>query len=206
MLLLCAASACAPTPDAAEAEGEESTSIESAGAALSTSPNSTFYRITRPDVRRCAYPICGGAFAQRVNQRQTRCADGTMQAECRIVEFDYAALKLSAAEQTKLAGQVRSGQALLLGEIQKTTPIAGTAYDKLVVTEAWQARGLVTRRRSEERGNVSGKRIRCLRSNAMNHASSCMRAHRPLWTRASAQRPAVFAATCATRPARPQIR
>lgn len=146
VLLLCAASACTPADGAADGttDGDELASVESEGAALTGYLNSTFYRVTRPDARRCAYPMCGGFFAQRVNQRQTRCSDGTMQTECRILEFDYAALKLTPAEQTRLVGQVQSGQALLLGEIQKTAPIAGETYDKLVVTEAWQARGLVT--------------------------------------------------------------
>ncbi|HMU37763.1 MAG TPA: Kazal-type serine protease inhibitor [Pseudomonadota bacterium] len=103
-------------------------------------PNSTFFRVTRPDLRKCAYPMCGGYFTQRVNQRTTVCSDGTAQPECRILEFDYSALKLDRASQDKLADAVQKGSALMRGTIGKTAPIAGKTYDKLVVSEAWIAR------------------------------------------------------------------
>jgi hypothetical protein len=142
--LICSISACAPGPDAVAPALDEEEATESTASALTTYPNSTFYIVTRPDTRRCAYPMCGGWFSQRVNQRLTRCADGTMQSECRVLEFDYGALGLSAADQAKLVGLVQQGKALLLGEIKKTAPIAGKTYDKLVVKEAWEARALRT--------------------------------------------------------------
>ena len=145
--VLLALSACAPTPgadplDAPEqaASLDDSDAVASRSAALTAYANSTFYIVTRQDTRRCAYPMCGGSFTQRVNQSLTRCADGTMQRECRVLEFDYKALKLSSADEAKLADRVQRGQALLLGEITKTAPIAGKTYDKLVVKEAWEAR------------------------------------------------------------------
>lgn len=147
--VLLALSACAPTPDADPADApaearaaqhEDGDAVASRSAALTAYANSTFYLVTRQDTRRCAYPMCGGSFTQRVNQSLTRCADGTMQRECRVLEFDYKALKLSAADEAKLVDRVQHGQALLLGEITKTAPIAGKTYDKLVVKEAWEAR------------------------------------------------------------------
>lgn len=146
--LLGALSACAPGADAVapalDTDPADEATIEEKGAALSMYPTSTFYVVTRPDTRRCAYPMCGGLFTQRVNQRLTKCADGTMQSECRVLEFDYGALGLGAADQATLVGLVVKGQALLLGEITKTAPIAGKTYDKLVVKEAWEARALST--------------------------------------------------------------
>lgn len=146
--LLGALAACAPGADAVapalDGDPADEATLDAKSAALSMYPTSTFYIVTRPDTRRCAYPMCGGLFTQRVNQRLTRCSDGTMQSECRVLEFDYSALGLGAADQATLVGLVQKGQALLLGEIKKTAPIAGNTYDKLVVKEAWQARALKT--------------------------------------------------------------
>lgn len=111
---------------------------------LTAYPNSTFFRVLRPDLRRCVYPLCGGFFTARVNQAMTTCSDGVAQPECRILEFDYSTLKLDAASQDKLRDSVEKGQALLRGAIRKTAPIAGKTYDKLVVLEAWTARALST--------------------------------------------------------------
>ena len=47
----------------------------------------TFYSV-RPDLRRCASPLCGGYFVKRVNMSSTRCADGRFRAECYVAELD----------------------------------------------------------------------------------------------------------------------
>lgn len=107
---------------------------------LAAYSNSTYFIVTRMDARRCAYPFCGGYFSKRVNQASTTCSDGTAQPECRILEFDYAALSLDPAALSKLQSQVQNGRALLRGQIVKTGPIAGRTFDKLVVSEAWEAR------------------------------------------------------------------
>jgi hypothetical protein len=44
------------------------------------------YYLVRQDFRKCAYPMCGGIFVKSVNQRATRCADGSVQAECYVGE------------------------------------------------------------------------------------------------------------------------
>jgi hypothetical protein len=48
---------------------------------------STFYNV-RPDLRRCASPLCGGYFVRRVNLPTTRCADGRSRSECYVAEID----------------------------------------------------------------------------------------------------------------------
>lgn len=143
LLAALGAAACAPTPDASP--GSVSQPPEgSVASALTAYPNSTYYIVTHPDLRKCAYPLCGGFFAQRVNRGDAVCSDGTTQTECRILEFDYSALKLDTASQDKLAAAADRGQALLRGTITKTAPIAGRTYDKLAVQEAWVARALLT--------------------------------------------------------------
>ncbi|MGH9968831.1 MAG: DUF6748 domain-containing protein [Pyrinomonadaceae bacterium] len=57
-------------------------------AADSLSSVSTYYSL-RPDLRRCASPLCGGYFVRRVNQSRTRCADGKLKTECYVAEIDW---------------------------------------------------------------------------------------------------------------------
>lgn len=155
LLLAGAQTACDPTGD--DATRDKTAAVESSSEAVATASdpsaptepetlaaysNSTYFIVTRMDMRRCAYPFCGGYFSKRVNQASTTCSDGTAQPECRILEFDYAALSLDPAALSKLQGQVQTGRALLRGQIVKTAPIAGRTFDKLVVSEAWEARSI----------------------------------------------------------------
>jgi len=143
---LCGAAACAPSSADVDVADETALTVapETADSELTGDINSTFFRVTHPDLRRCVYPLCGGFFTARVNQKTTTCSDGTAQPECRILEFDYSALKLDPAAKDKLSDLVGKGQALLRGSIGKTAPIAGKTYDKLIVQEAWMARALQT--------------------------------------------------------------
>jgi hypothetical protein len=53
-----------------------------------TAAVSTYYWV-RPDLRRCASPMCGGYFVQRVNKSSTRCADGSYQESCYVADLDF---------------------------------------------------------------------------------------------------------------------
>jgi hypothetical protein len=132
--------ACAPTAEDAEQSAAGLSTGESEVAPLAAYSNSTYFIVTRPDLRRCAYPYCGGYFSKRVNQASTRCSDGSAAPECRILEFDYSALGLDSMALDTLKTQVGNGRALLRGRIVKTAPIVGRTFDKLVVDEAWEAR------------------------------------------------------------------
>ena len=48
--------------------------------------------VTHVDMRKCAYPICGGYFVKSVNLAATRCADGTQQQACHAVQLNTNAL------------------------------------------------------------------------------------------------------------------
>lgn len=136
-LFFCAAVACAPTPEEALTDDTESQSSE-----LTAYSNSTFYIANGRDLRRCAYPLCGGVYMKRVNQAKTVCSDGSADSQCRVLEFDFKALSIDSASESKLKQLVDQGQALVRGSIVKTAPIAGKTYDKFVVQEAWEARAL----------------------------------------------------------------
>jgi hypothetical protein len=107
-------------------------------------PNSTYYLVTGPDLRRCAYPLCGGFFIKRVNRPTTVCSDRSVQAQCRILSFDYRSLGLDTATESELQALVEKGQVLLRGGIRKTSPINGRTYDRFVAQEAWEASALGT--------------------------------------------------------------
>src|SRR5690349_18520236 len=50
--------------------------------------NSTFY-LVRPDLRKCASPMCGGYFVHQVNSDLTRCANGRQMSECYVSSIDW---------------------------------------------------------------------------------------------------------------------
>ncbi|MGZ9272459.1 MAG: DUF6748 domain-containing protein, partial [Candidatus Binatia bacterium] len=52
------------------------------------SGNSTFYTV-RPDLRRCASPMCGGYYVRPVNKQLVPCANGRLMAECYVGEIDW---------------------------------------------------------------------------------------------------------------------
>ena len=53
--------------------------------------NSAFY-LLRPDLRRCASPLCGGYFIRRVNSGLTRCANGRQMSECYVASIDWSGM------------------------------------------------------------------------------------------------------------------
>jgi Kazal-type serine protease inhibitor domain len=93
------------------------------------------YAKLRSDVRRCASPLCGGFFVQRVNRLSTVCADGQRAAECYVAELDFDALGLSEEQ----AQTVRSAPetVLLRGTIGSFASDFGDV-GRFDVTEAWQ--------------------------------------------------------------------
>src|SRR5687768_15658107 len=64
--------------------------------------DSTYFVVTHPDFRKCAYPMCGGWFVQRVNHSKTKCADGSYQKECQVLDLDLSALGISEAQASEV--------------------------------------------------------------------------------------------------------
>jgi len=80
------------------------------------SPN-LFYRI-RPDLRECASPLCGGAFVKSANRFWTRCADGSLAAECYVAAIDWPLLGLENRASQALNS---SGGLLVQGSLRQQT-------------------------------------------------------------------------------------
>ena len=106
------------------------------GKADSISSTSTYYR-ARKDMRRCAYPACGGYFVKRVNQRTTRCVDGVYRNECYVSDILYSRLGLSDSALSAFADLVASGKAVVRGTY-RVWYRDGRAFAKLGVTEGWR--------------------------------------------------------------------
>lgn len=88
--------------------------------------NSTFY-LARPDLRKCASPMCGGYFIRQVNYGLTRCANGRQMSECYVSSIDWNG-----------AAEVEVNRALLRGSIV-TKGNRNGRYGVLRVSEVWRA-------------------------------------------------------------------
>ena len=126
-LVACSAATEGPTPQPSE------TDEVSEGAESLSSANSTYYIVTRQDLRKCMYPLCGGYFVKRVNRVLTRCADGSWQKDCHMVDLDLSALGVGDQQASDYVnGVFGPGLGLVRGKLVKN----GMA-DTLVASEAW---------------------------------------------------------------------
>ncbi|HKO93834.1 MAG TPA: DUF6748 domain-containing protein [Polyangiaceae bacterium] len=120
---------------------------EGAGDATSTlaqdlrGPDASEYVTLRRDLRRCAFPFCGGFFVDSVNRATLRCADGRRSAECYVAELELSALGLSPEQEAELLGSAESF--LLSGRLSTKVSSAGR-WGQLLVSEAWQGHPGVT--------------------------------------------------------------
>jgi hypothetical protein len=96
--------------------------------------------VTRPDLRKCAFPMCGGYFVKSVNKPTTRCVDGTQQKECHAAWLNTQALGWTPEQTEAFNASFGTGKALVRGYLE---PAPGGLYtaDQLTITEAWQAQG-----------------------------------------------------------------
>jgi len=56
------------------------------------------YFWARRDLRKCASPMCGGYFVQRVNKLTTKCVDGIYRESCYVAQIDFGALEDGSAD------------------------------------------------------------------------------------------------------------
>ncbi|MEY4768785.1 MAG: hypothetical protein RL637_1424 [Pseudomonadota bacterium] len=110
----------------------------------STIGSTDYYRVTHIDMRKCASPMCGGYYVQRVNQAKTLCADGRWQKECHVFQLNAQALGWNAQQTTdyfqKIFGEKRGivrGQFAHALDANFSQPI-----DTLTIVEAWQTQSI----------------------------------------------------------------
>lgn len=75
------------------------------------------YFSVRPDLRKCAFPICGGVFVQRVNHFTTRCADGRLRPECYVADVSLQPLNLPSEQEDSIQVRIKNGTVLLKGQL-----------------------------------------------------------------------------------------
>ncbi|HVK68408.1 MAG TPA: DUF6748 domain-containing protein, partial [Polyangium sp.] len=97
------------------------------------------YYTARQDLRRCAYPLCGGIFVSAVNRDKTACADGTVAEECYVADIQFSSLlRLAEVEGTirdAIGTRRESTRAVLLGDLSPGQSGLGT----LALRFAWVA-------------------------------------------------------------------
>ncbi|MES2090343.1 MAG: DUF6748 domain-containing protein [Pseudomonadota bacterium] len=113
-------------------------SAQDAAPSLQTRDN--YLIVTHADLRKCIYPLCGGYFVKAVNQRLTRCADGSQQRECHAVELNTKNLGWTEEQRAAFDAAFAAGHALVRGIIEPA-PRGFYTADVLTITEAWQGQG-----------------------------------------------------------------
>lgn len=96
------------------------------------------YIVTRPDLRKCAFPQCGGVYVKAVNQALTLCADNRWQRDCRVALLDSSALGWDEATAAKFKQRFDSGHALARGTL-RIDELAGGRPPVLRLSEGWDA-------------------------------------------------------------------
>jgi hypothetical protein len=100
---------------------------------------SPVYALT-PDARRCASPLCGGAWLDRVNRPRTRCVDGRRAPACYVADVDESALGWSGSDFADwLVAASRGADALIAGPIVPTDYGGFGTLGVLAPVEAWVA-------------------------------------------------------------------
>lgn len=117
------------------------TALAQSGPIIAPSPFSSHYIVTRPDLRKCAYPVCGGYFVKAVNRALTRCANGALEKDCHVAALDARALQWSAKDREAFEQSFMPGQALAGGKLVAVKS-GTTKVDTLVIGEAWVGQAL----------------------------------------------------------------
>lgn len=94
-------------------------------------PAATYY-LVRPDPRLCPSPLCGGAWARRVNRPLARCADGTVARECYVAAATGVPEKLWSAH---------AGSVLVRGRIEPAGIEGFPGLGRLDAVAAWRPAG-----------------------------------------------------------------
>jgi len=147
--LICALASCSSA--AAAPELSAGAPIDQAApdstAASATAGTSAYFSI-RADLRKCAYPMCGGWFLSRLNEATTQCHDGSTATSCYTPVLDWSNSGLDDAQQAALseasahAASSPGVYAIVLGQFARTnTTTPDPTLGRFVVSQAWVSEG-----------------------------------------------------------------
>jgi hypothetical protein len=105
----------------------------------------TAYFAIAADQRKCASPVCGGWFVERLNRATTICHDGARAAQCYTPVLDWSNANLSIDQQATLLGACTQPlsegvYAIVRGQFaRRNTTTPRPDLGRFVITEAWVA-------------------------------------------------------------------
>jgi hypothetical protein len=147
--LICALASCSSA--AAAPEASAGASIDQAapdGTATSATAAASAYFSIRTDLRKCAYPMCGGWFLSRVNSSTTQCHDGRIATSCYTPVLNWANSGLDDTQQAALSEASNHAAlspgvyAIVLGQFARTnTTTPDPTLGQFVISEAWVSEG-----------------------------------------------------------------
>jgi hypothetical protein len=132
------------------ANPEDTPGDEAASASALTNPEAyTFFEVTK-DLRKCAFPTCGGWFISRLNSGTTRCHNGQSAPSCYTPVLDWSTADLIETQQAVLLaaadeGAVSEGvKGILRGRFARTNTTPRPDLGRFVIGEAWTAENAAT--------------------------------------------------------------
>ena len=85
-------------PDVDPGAADDGTELSQADDKADGVSSVSTYFWARRDLRKCASPMCGGYFVQRVNKLSTKCVDGVYRESCYVAQIDFGALEDGGAD------------------------------------------------------------------------------------------------------------
>jgi uncharacterized protein DUF6748 len=148
-VLGCVLASCATAADAPD----ELDDVSASQAAISgkadqahTNDAYTYYEVIA-DLRKCAFPLCGGFLLERLNRDTTVCVDGQEAERCYAPVLDWSKANLSEDQQSKLIDAASKDATssgvfgIVRGRFAPTNTTPRPELGRFVVTEAWVAGG-----------------------------------------------------------------
>lgn len=144
-----------------------------------TLPAKITYLVTSQDMRKCAFPFCGGYYVKAVNQPLTKCADGSYARSCHAVLLNTDALGWTDEQRAKFQESFGAGKALVQGNLAKGD-IQGISADVLTVYDAWQ--GQTARKPAGSFYVVRDTGIRCITTPCPSLSAQLLNSAQPATT------------------------
>jgi hypothetical protein len=147
--LICALAGCSSAAAAPGASAGVATDQAAPdGTATNATAAASAYFSIRTDLRKCAYPTCGGWFLGRLNSSTTQCHDGTIATSCYTPVLDWTNSGLDDAQQAALneaanrAAASPGAYAIVVGQFARTnTTTPDPTLGRFVISQAWVADG-----------------------------------------------------------------
>ncbi len=110
--------------------------------AFAQTSGARYYAFSRPDLRKCQSPLCGGIFVKELNRPSTPCADGTLAVDCYVSGLDTSSLGVSNERAFAFNTLFMQGWGIVKGAFQPlTTPSPAPGISVLAAEEAWEGQG-----------------------------------------------------------------